>query len=308
MKKLITITVVMTILLLTNTSYSKNQNNKDNSGNQIKNVEDIIIDSPGAIQNSEISDSIIVGEIDVGGVGNTNVKGISAEATIGNIAATGGSVGDVNQGQGQALSSSNENNVTITDNSSYTEIIPTNLLNPNTYTPLADKVAESELHVSKSIFKIQRNIYTTKELTRFANPGQFLGIFWPEWDNTYDIEIATFARYKSVKTVRVVPSSRIAACLGLVKIGEAQASAKKLNKSEHQVMAALAVKAAEVGATVIVYRGGSSSLVEVKSFVVGGGGARLENSINSIFNGATGIGSSTSEKLTRPFVVAELYR
>lgn len=196
------------------------------------------------------------------------------------------------------------------DNSVYIEVAPTDLLNPNGGSPLADKLLDEDMHTSKSIFRLQRSDYTCKELTRFANPGRFLGIGWPEWNNTYTIEVATFAKYKAARSISVWSTpvfETTVTTLGLTKIGEAQATAKNLGKSEHQVMAALAVRCAEAGATTIVFKGFSRPLVTVDSFVVGGGGAQV-GSPQSIFNGATGIGSSSSETLTRACVVAELYR
>ena len=240
----------------------------------------------------------------VGNIRNVNRNVNTATATTGDIKNTNSQHQKQKQFQ---VNEGNQNAVSISDNSYYTEIYPTELLNPTLQAPLANKLESKNLHISKSIFKLHRNTYTCTELTRFANPGQFLGILWPEWDNTYHIEIATFAKYKSQRTIRIVPASTIAAGLGLYKIGEAQAYAKDLNKSEHQVMAALAVHAAKAGAQVLVFREFSTPLVKVDSFVVGGGGSHVASS-SSIFNGATGIGTSQSEQLTRACIVAELYR
>jgi len=209
------------------------------------------------------------------------------------------------QGQGQ-VNEGNQNQINISDNSSYTEINPTDLLNPTNPLAEPEKLTEDEMHISKSIFDLQRNSYNYKELTRFANPGRFLGILWPEWDNTYQIEIATFAKYKAQRSIRVLPAGLVRV-MGMTKIGEGQAFAKDLNKSEHQVMAAVAFRAAQAGATVIVYKGFSNPLVKVDSFVIGGGGTQV-GSPQSIFNGAAGIGTSSSETLTRANVLVELYR
>ena len=295
MKKLITIVLlVVALLAVSNVSYGDPTIIKNSEGNFVSGSPRSIVDSEIYTEvGVEIYDSILIGNLDVGGVGNT---------TTGDILAEGGAGGSASQSQ---VNEGNQNEINISDNSVYSEIYPTNLLNPVGYMPMSDKL--DELYLSKSIFKIQRNVYTTKELTRFANPGRFLGFLWPEWNNTYEIEIATFAKYKKTKVVRIVPSSQIAAGLGLVKIGEAQAYAKNLNKSEHQVMAALTYQATQAGATVVVFKTFSTSLAKVDSFVIGGGGVQGA-STNSVFNGAAGIGSSQSEKKARACVVAELYR
>lgn len=211
------------------------------------------------------------------------------------------------------LNTGTELNTAITINENIAT--PTDLLSPNVCMPLAKVLPHDDtfntFYLTKSIFKNKKTIYTTKELTQFANPGKFLGVFWPEWSNSYTIEIATYAKYKSSKSIALHKTNGPFPCVitstDLVKIGEANGYAVKLNKSENQVVAALAVQAAKAGATLVVYRIASNPLVKVGSFVLGGGGLQTGNS-TSIFNGATGIGSSTSEKLTRAFVVAELYR
>ncbi|HUV85114.1 MAG TPA: hypothetical protein VMV86_05345 [Methanosarcinales archaeon] len=223
---------------------------------------------------------------------------------------TSSNVNDLNQGQNQTSSNTNnnegnQNEINITDNSVYSEIYPTDLLNPTGYVPLADKL--DDLYLGKAVFGLQKTVYNYKELTRFANPGRFMGFLWPEWANTYEIEVATFAKYKATHAIQVVPNSIAASALGLTKIGEAQAYAKDLNKSEHQVMAAMAFRATQAGATVVVFKTFSTSLAKVDSFVIGGGGVQGA-SANSVFNGATGIGSSQSEKKARACVIAELYR
>lgn len=189
------------------------------------------------------------------------------------------------------------------------------LLNPVASGPLAEEVPYdttnvAQFYLTKSIFKLNQRLYSTKELTRFANPNKCLGFLWPEWSRTYKIEIAIYQKYRSSKRIHLLKTEGNRPCIvtcDFIKIGQAHGYAIDLNKSEHQVLSALAVKAAEAGANLVIYRYHSNSVVKINSFVVGGGTIQVANP-KSVFSGSTGIGSVTSEKLTRAFVVAELYR
>jgi len=294
------------------------------------------------LSNTSISNLIEGSSAEINSTNIENIEGIAGgnataeggTAIIGDVAGGSASVGNIanrntnfqdqdqNQNQSQLsvnTNGGNTNAISITDSRVHNEMYPTGLLSPTGYAPKPGDLFDYKLHLSKSPYALSphRILFSKDELTRFANPGRFLHFLWPEWDNKYFVEIALFSRSKPQKIIILIEDNkpnvnapvRFDEDWLLVKIGEAHAFAKDLNKSEHQVLAALAVKAAKCGARVVVWQSFSNPITKVDSFVIGGGAAQTGGpGGNSIFNGATGIGSSTCESLTRPTVIATLYK
>lgn len=210
---------------------------------------------------------------------------------------------EVNQNQGQGQSQINEGNTT--------EIgIETNIMNP---APLMDtpgfigpnyKTVLDNSWTSNP-FELGKVSFTVKELTRFANPSKALGIFWYEWNKSFQIEMACWAKSKPQKNIRVY--THAIGLDGYEKIGEAHGRAVELHKSEKQVAAALCVFAANKGAKIVVIRTFSNPVTKADSAVLGGAGASVTGAGN-IVNSAGGFGWTTAEKVFRSYVVAELYK
>ena len=214
-----------------------------------------------------------------------------------------------NQKQGQSQDASNtqsqvnEGNTTEVsiDNST---VIPAPIMPVPGFINPSAKTAYDESWTT-SPFDIGKIDFTIGELRRVANPSRFLLIGWCEWDKSFQIEIACWAKAKPQKAVQIYPAGT--AVVGFTKIGEAQAKAVELHKSERQVAAALCIYAAKQGAKVVVLHTFSNPVTKADSAVLGGAGASV-TATGDIVNSAGGFGWTTAEKVYRSYVVAELYR
>jgi len=208
------------------------------------------------------------------------------------------------QGQSQDASNSqsqiNEGNTTDVsiDN---TTIIPAPIMPVPGF---ASPVGATNGIWTNSPFSTSKTIFTIAELRRVANPSRFLFLGWCEWDKSFQIEMACWDKAKPQKAIRVYSSDT--PTIGFTKMGEAQAKAKELHKSERQVAAALCIYAAKQGAKVVVLHTFSNPVTKADSAVLGGAGASVTGS-GDIVNSAGGFGWTTAEKVYRSYVVAELY-
>jgi len=234
--------------------------------------------------------------------GGKGGKGGDASATVGDVSATGGSVGDTSATAGSSAIN-NTGNVSVE--------IEASPLMPAPVLPVPGFVApanESIDYWTTSPFDTKARRFTVKKLTRFANPSRLL--LWPDWNKSFEIEVAVWEKISSGKSVIVVNSMNTDVVTSLLvnrtRIGEAHARAKQLNKSENQVAAALAVQAVKAGASVVVIRSFSTPVTKATTAVLGGAGANVGQ--YNVINGAGGFGTSTAEKVGRAYVVAELYR
>jgi len=307
MKKLIAVVLLVGLFWSVNVSYGTPQGDPPglNKQDQTQSIGNVTAEG-GDGGSVRIGDTTNTNKIDVDVKNNNDITNNVKNSVKNTNENTNENVNEnsnenANANENNSSATNHGNSVSITD----TTINPTQLLAPGSVAPMYRTIGD-ELTMTTSMFKLQRAEYTVTELTRFANPGRCLSILWSDWESTYQVEVAVFTKEKAVSRIRVVVSSDYVAT-NMTKIGEAQAYSKKLCKSEHQAMAAMAVKAAEAGAKLVVFRTFSNPVTKVSSAVLGGGGAQTAGS-TSVFNGATGIGSSTGEKLSRAYVVAELYR
>ena len=288
MKKLIlTILVVAAMLLSTDISYGDINIGTGHGGPGLKGGDGGDINAP-----------IAAAEGGKGGKGGD----ASSEQQQGQIQGQKqGQQQDQQQGQGQSqINEGNSTNVEI-DNST---IIPAPILpvpgfiNPNERTPYDESWTSNSFDLGKTDF-------TIAELRRVANPSRFLFLGWCEWDKSFKIEMACWAKSKPQSSVRVYTGD--VTVNGFTKMGEAHARAVELHKSEKQVAAALCIYAAKQGAKVVIIRTFSNPVTKADSAVLGGAGASV-TATGDIVNSAGGFGWTTAEKVFRSYVVAELYR
>ena len=184
-----------------------------------------------------------------------------------------------------------------------TTIIPAPIMPVPGFLSPVDKTVLDQSWTSNP-FDLGKTDFTIAELRRLANPSRFFWIGWCEWDKSFQIEMACWDKAKPQKTVRVYPAN--IQVTGLTKMGEAQAKAIELHKSEKQVAAALCIYAAKQGAKVVVISTFSNPVTKADSAVIGGAGASV-TAAGDIINSAGGFGWTTAEKVYRSYVVAELY-
>ena len=227
---------------------------------------------------------------------DNTIKDNSFEVYQGDVYEDGAEVGTTNN----TVNGGDTNMETNIDN---TTIIPAPILpvpgfvNPNERTPYDESWTSNSFDLSKTDF-------TIAELRRVANPSRFLFLGWCEWDKSFKIEMACWAKSKPQSSVRVYTGD--VTVNGFTKMGEAHARAVELHKSEKQVAAALCIYAAKQGAKVVVIRTFSNPVTKADSAVLGGAGASVTGS-GDIVNSAGGFGWTTAEKVYRSYVVAELY-
>lgn len=301
MKKLITITilVVAMFLLSANTSYGwspkliENTNTNTNS-NTNSNMNSNMNSNKN--MNSNMNSNTNSNK-------NCNTNNVDQDQRQGQMQGQRqGQLQGQLQGQFQGQGQINEGNTTEIDMETNivnpAPIINPGFISPNYKTPMDESWTSNPFELNKSCF-------TVKELTRFANPSQALGIFWYEWNKSFQIEMACWTKAKPQKTIRIY--THAIKVNGYVKIGEAHARAVELHKSENQVAAALCVFAAKQGAKIVVIRTFSNPVTKADSAVLGGAGASVTG-YGNVINSAGGFGWATAEKVFRSYVTAELYR
>ena len=223
---------------------------------------------------------------------NTNVNLNSNEAKAASNAKATSNASAINKG--------NTNEINI-DN---TTTIPAPILPVPGFIAPVDKTM-LDVSWTTSPFNLGKVDFSINELRRVANPSKFLMFGWYEWDKSFQIEMACWDKAKPQKTVQVYPTG--IQVTGFTKMGEAQARAVELYKSERQVAAALCVYAAKQGAKVVILHSFSNPVTKADSAVLGGAGASV-TAVGDIVNSAGGFGWTTAEKVYRSYVVAELYR
>jgi len=234
-------------------------------------------------------------------VGLLMVPNVSYGGNGGDALAT---IGDV---KSKSFSSATNNGGNVNIDIGASPLIPAPILDiPGFVAPAYERID----YWTHSPFTMKKTRFSTKELTRFANPSKVFGLFGYEWNKGFKIEIACWEKGKAQKVVdlyQYTDANSLAKVLSTyTKIGEAQGRAKKLCKSERQVAAALAYKVAKLGARVVVVHSFSTPVTKAHTAVLGGAGANV--SPHNIINGAGGFGTSTAEKVARAYVVAEFYR